>query len=111
MTTYRISTRHTVMAIIVSSDLVMQAGPDLAWAVGHDWPHVRDVMQKMGWVIEPVISEDKHYRTQWVDTEEASYELKWIGKTCLRITKHVEGYPAEDVTAGELPEEVMEVLG
>lgn len=98
------------MALIVSNDLVMQAGPELAWAVGHDWPRVRDTMKQMGWVIEPIVEDGGQYRTQWVDTEEASYELKWIGKTCLRITKHVEGYPAEDVTTGELPWEVTEAL-
>ncbi len=109
MTTYRITSHHFCAAVIVSGDLVLQSAPILAWSVGKDWEWVRTYFNRKGWTIEP-LADREHSHVTWVDTEEASYELKWVGETCLRITKHVEGYEPEDVTSGELPEEVLEEI-
>ncbi len=109
MTTYRIVSSYFCAAVIVSGELVIQSAPILGWTVGRDWAWVRDYFVRKGWQVQPLPDEESHH-VQWIDTEEASYELKWIGRACMRITKHVDGYEPEDVTTGELPVEVLEMI-
>ena len=109
MTTYRITSTYFCAAAIVSGDLVIESAPILSWSVGREWSRLRDYANMKGWTIEPLPEQDKAH-VSWVDTEEASYEMHWVGKRCLRITKHVEGEQPEDITAEEMPEEVSGLI-
>jgi hypothetical protein len=106
VTTYRINAPHFCAAAIVEEDTVVQSAPILRWAVGRPWSRLRDYARQKGWVVEPLPSD----HVAWIDAEEASYELKWIGNRCVRITRHVDGYEPEDVALGDLPEEIVNLI-
>jgi hypothetical protein len=106
LTTYTIHAPNFTAALVVSSDIVLQAAPILDWAVGKTFESVRDTCAKRGWIVEPRI---ENLRPRWLELKNKVYELKWNGNVVSRISLHEDG-EVRDLTWNELPEELRKVL-
>jgi len=106
VTIYRIVSPHFAAAVIVSSDMVLQSAPILAWSVGGTWGRLRSYAERKGWSVEPL--PDAH--VEWIDCEDASYEFVWNGNRCQRVTRHIDGYEPEDIDFEDLPDDVKTLI-
>lgn len=106
MTTYRVIAPHFVAALVAQSDVVFQAAPILAWAVGKSFSNVRTYCSARGWHLEPL---DDEAQPQWLEFDGLAYELHWNGNALMRVSVHEDG-EARELSFDELPEQLKGLL-
>lgn len=108
MTTYKVISPLFVAVVHVSSGIVVQTAPVLEWTLNRDWPSVLENFKHRGWTVAPVL--DDGPRTTHLTYDGVLYEFHWSDKRCIRITRHQEGCESEDITADELPDELLSLI-
>lgn len=106
MQTLRITAPHFVAAVVVSNDLVFQAGPVLHWSVGRSLQSLRDHCQQRGWQVEELHTPA---RPQMIEIDNHVYELKWNGNVITRVLLHEDG-EIKSLRYVDMPEQLRKIL-
>lgn len=90
MTYYKIHFKHEVLLIIIGSDIIIQAPPQLSKFIGRPWMELRQVLEALEVLIEPVMTTSNSDFITFNDTE---YEIKWNDERTVirRISKFKNG--------------------
>lgn len=100
MTTYRITS--STFSALVSTDqgYVVSASPPFANFIDLDFRLIRDLADKNGWMIVPVIERE---HPSVLETDGRTFELRWRGDVLVRVSEHM---PCEvkDIKFEQLPE-------
>lgn len=100
--TYRIHTPTATYEATVNGGQVTAVSRPLQWAKGQDFVHLRRWAENHGFLIEPVIEQNR----TWVFDHRASrYEVTIFQGVVLRVTKD-----DEDITWQQLPEDVKALI-
>lgn len=106
MTTYKIITHSYSYEVDVSGYEIIDCRPNYFGIIGCRFSWLRDVVQRHGGTVIPVIEEE---RPHWLEYRGNLYEFHWQGDMLTRITLHQDGVP-NDILFEQLPTAIQNLL-